>query len=97
MQLELDLRPPRPSAEIRVFPCHRMVGAIRATVDDALASKAPQSVLRKELFLWRHRLVRLRVPAGDIERSVARFRQELICEMLRRQRGIASLRRGGAA
>ncbi|MEJ6783761.1 hypothetical protein [Aminobacter sp. Piv2-1] len=97
MQLELDLQPPRPPVEIRIFPCHRMTGAIREAVDDALASKTPQAVLRKEVMLWRLRLTRLQVPVAERERSVARFKTELFCELLRRQHRVAGSRRDGAA
>lgn len=86
MQLELDLRPPQPSADILVFPVQRMRGAIRETIDDALASPRPRSVIAKEVSLWRRRLRSLDIAPVVAERSIARFRTELQCEMLRRTR-----------
>lgn len=93
----LDRLERRDPATVLAFPAHRMVGAIQSGADKIMAAKSWRRELDRHTDIWRFRLYVLGVSAPEIERSAARYRQELFCELLRRRHGINPRQKGGAA
>lgn len=87
----------RQQAIILAFPAHRMTGAIQCAADKILAAKSWRRELDRHVDIWRFRLWVLGLSDAAIERSAARYRQEIHCELLRRRRGIDRRQKGGAA
>jgi len=77
-----------------------MLGAVRhaATMIAAMpAGRRQTKELERQTGLWHVRLLVAGVPAAEIEPAVMRWRQEIICELLRRRRSGGRIGEGDAA
>ncbi|WP_115732064.1 hypothetical protein [Aminobacter aminovorans] len=91
-------QPIKRSAEIRAFPSEKMTGAIMHAADQVIAAgSSGRQELNRQAVLWRVRLIVLGLPSAEIDRSATRWRQEIVCELLRRSRRLGSFNEGDAA
>lgn len=90
---QLELFEWLPPARILAFPPHRMTSMVRWAAGKVLAANSPRRELDRLESIRLLRLAQLGITAEERNSLCARYRTEILCEVLRQRRG--QMHRGG--
>lgn len=85
---QLDLFDQQPSAQILAFPPHRMTSMVRWAAGKVLAAPSQRRELDRLQSIRALRLAMLGIPASERDRLARRYREAILCEVLRQRSGI---------